>query len=552
MDGESLSAQRRGLDCVVIGYNDVDLRQVEEQQRAAQQHSGAYRNLCGNTIVYQGQRRHMMDVLNDAVQRATGSDPRLHVGHLPNLATHYLCSFLRERGMDAAPINFFNAQLGELEDMLAAGVTSVAITTTFYVEAGPIKEIVAFVRSRSPTTKVIVGGPHIFNVCSTYDEETQKYILDDIGADFYIYDSQGEATLATLVDAIRSGAGEDRLADIPNLIRSAKGSDVIRTERRVEDNDLNSAAIRWRHFPVRSFTPTAQMRTARSCAFKCSFCRYPVVAGGLNLTDLSVVEQELRELTQAGVRQVVFIDDTFNVPIRRFKDLCRLIIRNDFKISWYSYFRCANADEEAIELMHASGCAGVFLGIESADESVLQIMNKSASVDRYRRGITALKARGIMTFASLIIGFPGETAETVENTFRFLEETQPTYFRAELYYHDVNTPIQQRADEFQIRGAGYSWRHATMDWREASDHIDRLYRRVTGSTILPLYQFDFWSIPYLIGEGLAPEQIRQFLEAVRPQLQQGAAVDPAIAAQVEDRVMQVFSGQPAAARQLVS
>jgi p-methyltransferase len=479
-----------------------------------------------------------MDVFNETIADVTGSNPGFHVGHLPNLAVHYLSNYLEARDLRAVPINFFNVQKEELAQLILAGAPAVAITTTFYVDAAPIREIIDFIRKISSKTTIVVGGPHIFNVCSNYDVDTQDYLFEQIGADVYIFDSQGERTLSDVLISFRNG---DPLDNIPNLI-FCSGGKMSRTHREIEDNSLDENVVRWRRFEADAYVPTVQMRTARSCAFKCSFCRYPVVAGNLTLTNLEVVEQEVRDLVAQGVNQIVFIDDTFNVPLRRFKDFCRMMIKNRFDVSWFSYFRCANADEEAFDLLQESRCAGVFLGVESADQGVLQNMNKSATPDRYLRGITALKKRNIITFVSLIIGFPGETAESVENTFKFLQETSPTFFRAELYYHDEHIPIQTRAKEFGLKGAGYSWRHNTMNWAQACDHIDGLYRRVTNSTILPLYMFDFWSLPYLIGRGISLDEVTLFLKTVRPALDGRERMDPPGEVELEAALAAAFAG----------
>src|SRR5262249_52255680 len=237
----------------------------------------------------------------------------------------------------------------------------------------------------------------------------------EIGADVYIYDSQGESTLSRVLNEFREGRKD--LSGIPNLIYAVDNK-YRSTPRVIEDNNMDENGMDWSLFDKDFYTPTVQTRTARSCAFKCSFCRYPAVAGGLALTSVDILEKELRFLDQAGVRNLVFIDDTFNVPLTRFKDLCRMMIRNEFDFNWFSFFRCSNSDDQAFDLMKESGCRGVFLGIESGDKTILKHMNKAADVERYKYGIEKLQERDIFTFASIIVGFPGETDESVNNTMK--------------------------------------------------------------------------------------------------------------------------------------
>jgi p-methyltransferase len=168
--------------------------------------------------------------------------------------------------------------------------------------------------------------------------------------------------------------------------------------------------------------------------------------------------------------------------------------------------------------MQASGCLGVFLGIESGDQTVLNHMAKFANVDRYRWGIQQLHQRGIMTFASMICGFPGETRQTFRNTLNFLEETGPDFFNVQLYYHDVRSPIARRTAEFQIEGAGYNWRHRTMEWREAAELARSACRTVENSLPLTLYGFSIWSLPYLFSKGIGLPQVAEFGTIAREML----------------------------------
>lgn len=264
------------------------------------------------------------------------------------------------------------------------------------------------------------------------------------------------------------------------------------------------------------------MRTARSCAFKCSFCTYPVLAGDLSLMSVDAVEREMLELRELGTENISFIDDTFNVPLPRFKDLCRMMIRNRFSFRWFSYLRCGNIDEEGLDLLAAAGCTGVFLGIESGDPEVLKNMNKKAAADRYKQGIVGLRERGVETYASIIVGFPGETRDSVRRTIDLLNEARPTYFHPELYCHYQFAPISARAAEFELQGNGYSWSHKTMNWQEAQECLLEIIRDVGAvSTYLPTHSFDFWALPYLYGQGLSPEFVRSFLAICNEQMLAG-------------------------------
>jgi radical SAM PhpK family P-methyltransferase len=328
-------------------------------------------------------------------------------------------------------------------------------------------------------------------------------------ADFYVADSQGESTLANLVETLKEG---HNARSVPNLVYVENGA-LVQTPALPEANSMDEVGIDWAAFArEEDLGRTIQMRTARSCAFKCSFCNYPTRAGKLSLASLETIEAELESIRAiGGVRNVVFIDDTFNVPLPRFKEICRMMIEKNYGFNWFSYFRCSNSDEESFDLMAESGCKAVFLGIESGSPAILKNMNKAATIEKYAEGIKALRQRGITTFGSFVLGFPGETEETVAETVSFIRQNQPDFYRAQMWYCEPGTPIARQSDTYKIRGEGFTWEHATMSSLEAMDHIDRMFLTVKESVWLPQWSFDFWFIPYALGKGIPLDEFKKFV-----------------------------------------
>ncbi|HET8783285.1 MAG TPA: radical SAM protein [Pyrinomonadaceae bacterium] len=508
------------LDCIVIGYNDVLFNDQADKHRPFQDYNGTYSELKHNSVRLNGQRKNYMELLNHTLTGIHGIDPNLNAFEVPNLGAVYLTSFLRSRNFSVELINFYNFEKDRLADLLKESPRAVAITTTYYVEEEPIKEIIEFVRERSPQTRIILGGPYVNSLCADNRPATQNTLLKSVGADLHIVDSQGEATLAKVLECLRTGR-DSRLVFVPNLIYQYRDSNWVRTHRVEERNNLDENAVNWRSFDPRFFTPTSYMRTARSCPFACSFCNYPAMSGDHTVSTVETVRHELRYLVDAGLKYIIFIDDTFNVPLPRFKQLCRMMIEEKFNLGWVSFFRCSNADDECFDLMKESGCLGVFLGIESGDQQILNNMNKSANVQRYKDGIRKLKERGILTYGSFIFGFPGETKQTIMNTIEFVEETSPTFFNVQLYFHDPMAPIHQRAEEFGIEGNYYKWRHNTMTWQEGVEWVEYMVRRMDQSLLLTLHGFSIWSLPYLLQNGFSVEQITSFARTAKKMLVKG-------------------------------
>lgn len=500
------------LDCVVIGYNETPFNEYEALLRKFGEDSETYRDLKFSFVDAGGEKMTYMGLLNHAHFKAhqahsdQGAGEAFKSGDIPNLAAVYLTNYLRRSGFSAGYVNLFQYEKEKLARYLNEPPLCVAITTTFYVLNLPVNEIIEYIRQINPGVKIIVGGPLVANHSRTYEEEAIAAALIDIGADIYVNEGQGESTLAQIVHCLKTG-GE--LTEVPNLLLIEDGK-LRRTAKAPENNCLDETYIDWREFAEEGLGPTIQTRTARSCAFNCSFCNYPTRAGKLTLASLGTIEKELDSMHALNSRNVVFIDDTFNVPLPRFKDICRLMIKKNYKFNWFSYFRCSNSDQEAVDLMAESGCKGVFLGIESGSAAILKNMNKAATPEKYADGISWLRERSILTFGSFIVGFPGETESTVNETVQFIRESKPDYYRAQLWYCEPGTPIDAQRIKYGIHGEGFIWQHATMDSLEAMDHIDRMFLTLTESTWLPQWSFDFWAIPYLIGKGVSLEQINEF------------------------------------------
>jgi len=500
------------LHCVVIGPNEPPIAELEREVLTFGATSPAYRDLRLSHVRWDGRPVSYAELLtlSEGLARQRRGLPPLarpyHWGDLPNLGVGCLVSHLRARGLRAEPINHFRHGLQRLDELLAEDPRCVAVTTTFYVSSAPAVEVIQAVRQRHPHVPIVVGGPLIANLARRFPGATLRIALEQLGADIYIVESQGEATLARLVACLAAGAPYDA---VPNLV-FFRDDKLVRTPVEAETNDLDHEDLDWRG--LCDAPPTLQLRTARSCAFKCSFCAYPLRAGALTLASTDAVRRHLDAALALGtVENLVFIDDTFNVPLPRFKQLCRVL--KEYPFRWYSYFRCANSDEEAAELMAESGCAGVFLGIESGSSTVLQIMNKAASIERYHRGIRQLRERGIAMFGSFIFGFPGETAATVRETLDFIAEARLDWYRIQPWYCEPGTPIMQRAAEFKLTGSGFRWRHQTMNANEAMDHVEAAFHSVRGSRWLPQWAFDFWIVPYLAGRGVSARALGPWLDA---------------------------------------
>jgi radical SAM PhpK family P-methyltransferase len=498
-------------DCLIIGFNDTPFEDYVKTVTAMGADSGAYKDLNLAFIEHDGRPYHAMGILNRFYGESVGDhrEPFSNVGFLWPVIT-YLGSFLSRHGQSFDYVNLFQKEKDRLkEKLLHDDILTIAITTTLYVSVEPILEIVSFLRAYNRKAKIIVGGPHIHNQAVMLDEDALRAEFEYIGADIYVISQEGEGTLVDVINALKNGSS---LAEVNN-IAYREGSRFVRTPAAAESNSLEGNMVDYRLFPRDDFGEFVSLRTAKSCPFSCAFCGFPTRAGKYTYLGVDLVESEFNAIRDiGGVTTLTFTDDTFNVPKPRFKELMRMMIRNSYGFKWNSYLRCDHVDEECVELMQESGCEGVFLGMESGSETILREMNKTARARDYLRVIPLLRQAGIVTHANLIIGFPGETMETVRETVEVIEEARPDFYRAQLWYADSTTPVWNRREELGIKGSCFNWSHRTMDAATASALVDELFLSVRDSTWLPQRGFEHWSLFYLQRKGMSFERMRTFIQ----------------------------------------
>src|SRR5262249_20611898 len=148
--------------------------------------------------------------------------------------------------------------------------------------------------------------------------------------------------------------------------------------------------------------------------------------------------------------RIIFIDDTFNVPIRRFKEILKILKK--FNFEWFSFLRVQYVDEEVGRLMSESGCRGVYLGVESANDTVLQNMNKKVTREKFLRGMEHLNRFGITTFVAFVIGFPGETQETIDENISFLNNCQVDFYSTKEFYYMPHTGVHTDREKYGLTG----------------------------------------------------------------------------------------------------
>lgn len=509
------------IDCLLIGHNEMNFEDYEAAVRQMGTDSGAYRDLNLNFIKQDNKPYSITDIFNEVFssqgeKRTSGRSREISDYFSATIA--YLGSYLAGNGLTFDFVHSYQDEKEQLKEKLKReNILVVAITTTFYVAVLPILEIIDFIKSWNKTAKIVLGGPFVLNQVHNQSAAELKFLFTDIiGADFYVYSSQGEETL---INIIRSLKNCSPIHHIRNIYYKT-GTGLLSTSFEEEGNKLSSNMVNWGLFSDR-LGEYAMIRTAISCPFSCSFCSYPEYAGTFQSAGAAEIEQELNSLKRVEkTKYLYFINDTINVPVKGFKEILRMMIKNKYGFKWHAYFRCQYADEEMVALMKESGCIGVYLGLESGSNRVLANMNKGVKVEDYYKGVELLKKHGIITHGSFIIGFPGETLDTVRDTVGFIEECGLDFYRAQLWYCSPVTPIYKEREKYDLQGMSFDWSHATMDVKTACDQVEDVFLKVKESVSVPTYNFDFHNLLKYIYPGMNIGSVRTLVKMFNKGIEQ--------------------------------
>lgn len=304
---------------------------------------------------------------------------------------------------------------------------AVGVSCLFSNQIKNVYEVFKIVKKINNKIITVMGGAHP----SAVPEES----LRDKNLDFAII-GEGEATLKRLLQALET---KKELSDIEGLAFKVNGQAVISPRKRYAESLDRIAFPDWDILPLEKYykinnphgsparrVPYLPMITSRGCPFKCIFCSVHNLWGN-NYRKRSAenILQELEYLVHKfGVREILFEDDNLTFDRERAKKIFQGIINKRLDIVWSTPNGVAlyTLDDEVLELMKASGCYSVSVGIESGDEFVLKnIIEKPVVLSKVNPVIDKAKRLGLETTAFFVVGFPGENHTHISNTFSFAE-----------------------------------------------------------------------------------------------------------------------------------
>jgi anaerobic magnesium-protoporphyrin IX monomethyl ester cyclase len=157
----------------------------------------------------------------------------------------------------------------------------------------------------------------------------------------------------------------------------------------------------------------------RGCPYSCDFCSKPVWGKLYRKPPLRRVLAEIEDIRTYGYERLWIADDSFTLDTRYLRSFCTMMIREGVPLTWTCLSRVDGLSPDLVNLMKKAGCVKVYLGLESGDDQTLCLMAKRTTVEEGRRAVSLFVKAGILTGGFFMVGYPGETIESLERTLHY-------------------------------------------------------------------------------------------------------------------------------------
>ena len=304
--------------------------------------------------------------------------------------------------------------------------------STYSVNYGLTLELVREVRKRNSHAYLIAGGPHVTAL---------PYEAIHDGFDT-IVTGEGEIAVLQILQMLEAGKQP------PNIVNGIAPSPL--DELPFPDYGLIDFSTYTRQVAGKR---CVSILSSRGCPYPCSFCNSNIMGAGkaIRFRSPENVAQEIRQVKEnLGVHNFRFQDDIFTLSIKRVREIAPWLAKEN--IVYRCFARVNTFSEEMAQLLKESGCVHASFGVESGSPKLLanHAMAKKQTPKQIVQALENAHKHGITSRIFLIVGFPGETEETIEETLALMKSCPWDEFSVYPLIAYPGTPLHDRPEDYGI------------------------------------------------------------------------------------------------------
>ena len=359
-----------------------------------------------------------------ALGKSKSSSMTLVQNVIPSLGLGYLAAVLEK---NSHQVKIYDCTLGTshaelckiLKDSEKPDIVGITATTPTFESA---QTVAVNVRRIFKDSLIVIGGVHV----TSQPEDTMKGDLFDVGVI-----GEGEYTLLDLVEKFK----EQRSAcfkKIQGLVYKDDSGNVVINENRPLIQNLDDLPFPARHLlpPLSAYRPTPAsykrlpvgvLMSSRGCPYHCAFCDRSVFGTQYRMRSVDNILDEMEELIHKyGAREIRFFDDTITVKKKKVFELVDKMKERKINVPWTAQSRVDAITPEILMKLKEGGCWQLLIGIESADDRMLKIMNKGITVSQTSQAVKLMNKYKMGIRADFLVGVPGETKESLQKSLNFI------------------------------------------------------------------------------------------------------------------------------------
>lgn len=390
--------------------------------------------------------------------------------HVENLETTappwgliHLAAVARELGHETSLIDSFAMNLN-YEDTLGRildfrpdvlGLTAVTITIN------SAAKVARMVKKTEPRIKTLVGGAHLTALPEDTMNKFPEFDMGVIG--------EGEDTVTELVSFLES---KKDLSGVKGLVIRQNGR-LLRTESRPPIQNLDKLPMpafdllphitevyRPRILSVYQ-EPSVTFLTSRGCPGNCDFCDTKVFGNKYRAFSAEYVIRMVHLLKERyGIKDLQILDDVFVVFPKRLKEICKELKR--LGITWSCCSRVNLVNPAILKMLQESGCWQIQYGIETGSERILKLMRKGVTLKQIEETLKITKKVGISTMGTVILGYPTEDKQSLEETIAFVKKIDLDFLHHTFLAPYPGSAVYHIADKYG---------QFNKDWDEMGNYV---------------------------------------------------------------------------------